>query len=115
MSRSTISTFTITHDGTQMVLSNVDSVNGNQYINTGGQHILYIANTSTVSTIATVHSNVEVDGSLVAPNRLITVSAATTKLAGPFPASVYNQDGGVVFVDCTPTTGVNLSVFVHGS
>jgi len=116
MSRTALTVQSVTHAGTTITTANVDSANGNSFPNTSGFPILlYMNNTSTVASVGTVHANVTIDTSLTVPDRLVTVAGGSTVVAGPFPSSVYNQTDGSVYINFTPTTGVGLSVFTHGS
>jgi len=73
-----------------------------------GREFLQVKNTGTEKTV-TVQTPGTVDG-LAIEELTVTVAATTgDKMIGPFPTHVFNQSGGVVYVDFSAVTGVTVA------
>ena len=83
---------------------------GTSFLNDDG--IVIEVKASGAEVVVTIPTPGTVDASLAIADLTVTVPATTgDKIIGPFPASVYNQTTGYVFVNFSITTGVTIAVY----
>ncbi len=90
-----------------------DQANGHEFVNDGACY-LEVKNTGGGICTVTVLTPAKVSGMDVAE---LTVSVPATngnKKIGPFPTRIFNQAGGLVYVDLSTATGVTLGAFRLG-
>jgi len=81
---------------------------GDQWLNTG-REVLVISNTDSGSHDVSVDVQAEPDGKEVT-ERTVSVVNATTKVLGPFPTNVYNDEGGYAHITYSALTGMKVQV-----
>ncbi|MDR3572857.1 MAG: hypothetical protein P4L50_03265 [Anaerolineaceae bacterium] len=85
-----------------------DAGNNHQFQNDGNV-MLHVKNTSATPTNVTIETPNKVGG-LVLTAPVIAVPITTgDRMIGPFDPTLFNQAGGVVFVDISSATGVTLA------
>lgn len=84
-------------------------VDGNMFKNDGNV-IIEVKNTGGASVNVTIQTPAKVGGIDLA--EVIVAVPATTghKVIGPFDPSIFNQAGGVTYVDTSAQTGVTIAV-----
>ena len=108
MTRAVLTPQDVLRTGLTHTFASVDNVNGNEFTN-DGRCALYVKNASGGSINVTVGTPGVVDGLAVA-DLVVAVGAGVNKLIGPFPAGIYNQTGGLVYVDWSAGTSVTAAV-----
>ncbi len=93
-----------------------DGANNHQFTNTNSDVILILKNLHTTTHAVTVSRPATVDGASLA-DLSVTVPANTGYMVlGPFPKSIYNQTGDVVYVGVPVTpTALSLTVLKLGA
>lgn len=87
-----------------------DAVNDHEFIN-DGRCYLHVKNNGAGSCVVTVQTPAKVGGLDIA-EVTVTVPATTgDKKIGPFKTDLFNQAGGLVYVDLDIDTGVTLGAF----
>lgn len=91
-----------------------DSVNNHTLANTGENVILLMKNTSASPVNVTISRSATIDGTAL--SSVVYAVPATTGImvAGPFPASLYNQTGSVVNIDVASSSGVSFGALKLG-
>ncbi|WP_282204537.1 hypothetical protein [Kitasatospora fiedleri] len=112
MARADISAVqTLTSNGLTPTFDNANASGGQQFAN-NGRRIVRVTNTSGSAVTVTVNMPGTLDG--VAPangGKQVTIPATTGDVTiGPFPATIYNQTDGKVYLDFSATTNVKLAV-----
>jgi hypothetical protein len=106
MPRTTKTTVDITRAG--LILPKVAApATDLQFLNTGTEFLA--VEISTGSVVVSLVIADKVDGVTPAP-KTVTVAAGAPVLIGPFPTGIYNQPGGLMFVDLAATADVTLDV-----
>jgi len=109
MARTVITPQQIARTGLASALAQPDLANGNQFAN-DGVCFLYVKNGGAQITV-TISTPGTVDGLAIA-DLVVTVPATTgERMIGPFPAGIYNQSDGNVYVDWSSVTSVTAGVF----
>ena len=90
----------------------VDASNGNQFAN-DGLMFLYVKNGGVGSINVTIGTPGTVDGLAVA-DLVVAVANGVNKMIGPFPVGIYNQAGGLVYVDWSGGSSVTAAVLRLG-
>ncbi len=80
---------------------------------TTGVEFLHFKNASVGDITVTIAINATVDGLAVA-SRTVLVAAGTEKLVGPFPASVYADNSGLVDLTYSGVTTFSVAVLAPG-
>lgn len=112
MARATLTAQAIVRTGLTHTFAAVDAANGNEFAN-DGLMFLYVKNASGGSINATIGTPGTVDGLAVA-DLVVAVGAGVNKMLGPFPAGIYNQAGGLVYVDWSAGASVTAAVLRMG-
>lgn len=112
MARATLTPQDIVRTGLTQTYAAVDQANGNQFAN-DGLMFLHVKNAGVGSTNVTIGTPGTVDGLAVA-DLVVAVGAGVEKMIGPFPAGIYNQAGGLVYVDWSVGTSVTAAVLRMG-
>ena len=88
---------------------NSASANNNTFAN-DGHTIIEVKNTSGSPINVTIETPGTVDGNAVADLVVAVPATSGDKIIGPFPPSIYNQTGGVIYLDWSATTNVTVAV-----
>ena len=107
MARATLTPLVSDRDGVSVADAAMTAAvaDGHSFVN-DGRTVLLIQNTNGATRTITVQTPGTVDGLAVA-DLTITVAATTGRLmTATFPKSVYNQNGGVVYLDYSATAGL---------
>lgn len=92
-----------------------DGTNQHSFANTGEKVLLLIKNAHTSPHAVTIKRPATIDGATLA-DLSITVANGAEAIVGPFPASIYNQTDGTVYVDVPATpTALTLAAIRLGS
>lgn len=105
MARTLISVQTVTDEGVAPVYNSANA-EGNAIVNEGTTLLEFLNETGAAITV-TVGTSATVDGLGVA-ERLVIVPGGATRIAGPFPASIYNQPDGCIYLDYSSATGLSV-------
>lgn len=101
MARTELTVETIDRDGLEPTMTAV-FVDGHQFLNDGKVTRLLVENGATAFAL-TIQTSKTVDGQAVA-DRTVSIGANETHEIGPFPADVYNQSDGKVYIDYSDVT-----------
>lgn len=82
---------------------------GNSVANTGEQFV-HVKNGSGVSVTVTVQTPATVQG-IDIDEVEVAIAAGEERMIGPWPPAVYNQAGGLVYVDYSAVTTVTVGAF----
>lgn len=85
---------------------------GHKFANDGNMTFVHIKNGSVDKTI-TIQTAATVDGKAVGDDAIVC-TANEERLIGPFPASIYNQADGLVYIDYSSPTNVTVAVLRLG-
>lgn len=85
------------------------NVDGNSVANTGDQFV-HVKNGSASSVTVTIPTPAKVQGVDVA-DITVAVAAGAEAMIGPFPAGLFNQSGGVVYINYSAVTSVTVAAF----
>lgn len=83
------------------------NADGNSFANDGNV-ILYVKNGDASSHTVTIPTPATVGGMAV-EDLTVSVPAGGEKVVGPFPTHVFNQSGGVVYVNYDAVTSVTVA------
>lgn len=109
MPRTTINQQQVARTGLTPAYAAVDQPNGNQFSNDGTM-FLHVKNGSASPITVTIATPGLVDGLAVA-DLAVTVTNAQERMIGPFPPNIYNQAGGLVYVDYSAGASVTAGLF----
>ncbi len=109
MARSAFTPLVATRAGVTETLGAVDAVNGNSFLNLVGDNLLIVKNGGAGALTVTIKIAPTVDGNAVA-SKTATVAAGAQSIIGPFPAGIYNQVDGSVYVDFSTGTSITAAV-----
>jgi hypothetical protein len=84
-----------------------DAANGHQFPN-DGKSFLHVKNGGGSPINVTLQVPVKFNG-LTITNPVIAVANGSEKMIGPFDSSIFNQAGGLVYVDLSGATSVTLA------
>jgi hypothetical protein len=84
------------------------AANGDRWLNTGNE-VLVVTNGDSGAHDVSVEVQAEPDGKEVT-ERLVSVVNATTKILGPFPINVYNDEGGYANIVYSALTSMKVQV-----
>lgn len=79
------------------------------FVPNDGRVILEVKNTSASPVNVTVQTPGTVDGNAIADLVVAVPATSGDKMIGPFPASIYNQADGSIYVDLSAATGVTVA------
>jgi hypothetical protein len=85
------------------------NADGHSVVNNGNV-FLHVKNASGSSVNVTVETPAKVGGLDVAED-VVTVGASSEKMIGPFDPSVFNQSGGLLYVDFSAVASVTCAAF----
>lgn len=85
---------------------------GHKFKNDGRLTLLHVINGAT-DVIVTIQTAATVDGKAVADDT-VTCTASEERFIGPFPAEIYNQTDGMVYIDYDDVSNVTVSVLRLG-
>jgi hypothetical protein len=106
--RATITVQEITRAGIVPSFAAGDA-NGHQFVNDGNTY-LEVKNSDAQTTLTITVPATEFGLSFTAP--AITIPATTgNKIIGPFPPSLFNNAGSLVFIDFLAVTGITVAAF----
>lgn len=105
MARTALTTQRITRDGLtpSYAAANVDG----HGLPNGGTELLHVKTTTNACTV-TIQTPGMVDGQAIA-DRAVVIGTSSERLIGPFPARIYNQPSGEVYLDFSAVTGVTVA------
>jgi len=86
-----------------------DATNDHQFVN-DGRSLLLIKNGHTSPITTTVVGVANIRTYNAAPSIDIATTNAKESIAGPFPTDAFNQAGGIVHIDLTADTNLELAV-----
>ena len=112
MPRTALTTQQVLNSGITPAYSAGDAANGHQF-NNDGRQILHVKNGGGSSINVTISTNAKVAG-ITVPNVVVAVTNAQERMIGPLDPLVFNQAGGLVYVDLSGATSVTLAVFQVG-
>jgi len=97
----------VTRAGVEVDAADVpsDAVNDHYFTNNGRTYLL-IRNVGGSPTTATI-----ITPDTVISDLAVSVTNGTSRIVGPFSRSRYNQAGGIVHVDVTVSTDLELAAF----
>lgn len=98
----------LTRDGIQVDTGTAAAGGGDSFVNTG-RELVAITNGDASSKDITFDIQRTLDGEAVT-DKVVTVPAGQTFLAGPFPTSIYNDADGEVQITYSATTSVTVKV-----
>lgn len=107
MPRATLSVQDITTSGLVATYANGDAANGHQFAN-DGDVFLHVKNGGTAAITVTVPTPAKVSGLDVA-DVSVSVGAGGEAFIGPFDPTLFNQSGGVTYVNLSADTSVTLA------
>lgn len=108
MARAVLSVQKVVPSGLQPVYSAGDLANGHEFANDGNV-FLHVKNTGGGACTVTVQTPATVGGMAIA-EAIVSVPATTgDRMIGPFNTTIFNQVGGLVYVDLSTATGVTLA------
>jgi len=111
MPRTILTPTEITAAGVAPSFVAADQANGMQF-NNDGHTLLEVKDTGGGACTVTISANGSkvAGGAITIPNLTVSVPATTgDRLIGPFDCSIFNQAGGVVYVDFSTGTGVTIT------
>lgn len=109
MARGTLTVQDITVAGTTPSYS-AGSADGHQFAN-DGKTFVQVKNTGAGACTVTIQAPTKVGGlSLTAPTVVVPITSGDKQI-GPFDPTLFNQVGGLVYVDLSATSGVTLGAF----
>lgn len=108
MARAVLSVQKVVPSGLAPVYSAGNQVDGHEFANDGNV-LLHVKNTGGGACTVTVQTPAIVGGMAVA-DAVVAVPATTgDRMIGPFNTTIFNQAGGLVYVDLSTATGVTLA------
>ncbi len=78
-----------------------------QFVNTGSEFLVVEITTGSVVVSLPIAKKVD---SVTPDPKTVTVNAGHPVLIGPFPTEIYNQAGGLMFVDLASTANVTIDI-----
>ena len=110
MARTTLTVNQISLAGVTPSYGAADNVNGMQFAN-NGEVWLHIKCTGAGACTVTLTTPLQIGGvDMVDPTVTVPITTGD-KIIGPFSPQVFNQAGGVVYVDFSTGTGVTVAAF----
>ncbi|SHE66216.1 hypothetical protein SAMN05444392_102274 [Seinonella peptonophila] len=111
MARTAITVGSSTDAGIDLSLTTpIDNTNGMQFVNTG-REVFVVENTGGSSITVTLPFQDDQFGR--GGQKVVSVSAGTTKVIGPFHPDLYNHEGsGLVYIDFSANTGTVQAIKV---
>lgn len=88
-----------------------NAVDGHQFANEG-ETMLHVKNAGVSPCTVTIKTNGYKVGGITIPDQTVVVPANNgDKQIGPFDPTIFNQVGGVVWIDLSEAAGVTLGAF----
>lgn len=85
-----------------------DLANGHEFVNDGNT-MLHVKNTGGGACTVTLQTPGKVAGVDISDPTVVVPATTGDKMIGPFDPTVFNQSGGLVYVDISTGTGVTLA------
>lgn len=98
MARTLLPTIMSVHSGVPLTTTTADSANGNMFAN-DEKSVLVMINLTAGTLHCTIVASAYADSDLKIPDRVIALNSGEQIMAGPFPAGVFSQVDGNVYVD----------------
>jgi hypothetical protein len=92
---------TVTRSGVALTAGVADAGDGVYLLNNDGNRVLMLANGGSAAGSVTVVATMTAGGNLVRPD-VLTVPASSTRIAGPWPPAVFNDELGGVLITLDP-------------
>jgi hypothetical protein len=108
MTRGTLSVQEIALAGTTPSYSAGDAANGHQFVN-DGQTFLHVKNTGGGACTVTLTTPATIGGVALADPTVSVPMTSGDKMIGPFDPSLFNNAGGLLYVDLSTSSGVTLA------
>lgn len=83
-------------------------IDGHSIVN-AGKTFVHVKNGGGGATICTIQTPGTIDDNLAIADRTVSIPAGSERMIGPFIISIYNQTGGVIWVDFDVITTVTLA------
>ena len=112
MARTEVSVQSITRAGLEATYSSAHA-DDNKFVNDGRSTFVHVKN-GTGDVIITLQVAKTVDGNAVT-DPTVTCTADEERLIGPFPADIYNQTDGMVYIDWDDESNVTFAVLKLGT
>lgn len=110
MPRTAITPLEITIAGVAPTFAPADNGNGMSFVNDGNT-LLEVKNTGGGACTVTLTTPGKVGGiDIVDPTVIVPITTGD-RIIGPFQPDIFNQAGGIVFVDFSTGTGVTVAVY----
>lgn len=111
MPRGTIPVTTVTRSGVAPpTQTDADATNKHEMTNNGRTIIEIVSSDAGPQTVEFEIPSGAVDGQAVTP-KSVAVPAGATRITGPFPAGIYNQTGGKLYVDPSVSTSLKFRAY----
>lgn len=111
MARTELTVQTISRAGLEAT-TDAAIADGHKFVNDGKLTLLHVINGAT-DVVVTVQTAYTLDGKALADDT-VTCTANEERFIGPFPADIYNQTDGMVYIDYDDTSNVTVSVLRLG-
>lgn len=108
MARTALTVQPVSIAGLAPAYTAADQPNGHEFVNDGNM-LLHVKNTGGGACTVTLQTPAVVSGVAVSDPTVSVPATTGDRMIGPFDPTIFNQAGGLVYVDLSTGTGVTLA------